>query len=125
MGLLESCTLLVPEELVLAEDIYQRVRILAAGIDTSRQAMALDVIKEVGPRGHYLRHKHTRANIRSLRFSELTAQLDPSGGFRDPIEVARQKTNWILENHHPLPLEEAQQIELNRILQAARREFGD
>lgn len=125
MGLLESCTLLVPEELILAEDIYQRVRILAAGIDTSRQAMALDVIKEVGPRGQYLRHKHTRTNIRNLRFSELTAQPDPSGGFRDPIEVARQKTNWILENHHPQPLEAAQQIELNRILQAAQREFGD
>ncbi len=127
MGLLESCTLLYPEELVLATDIYHRVRILVAGLDTSQEAMALDVIKAVGPRGQYLRHRHTRDHMRKLRFSDLTAQpVKESEGisYRDPIEAAREKVNWILEHHHPNPLEEAQQAELKRILQAADRELG-
>jgi hypothetical protein len=38
------------------------------------------------------------------------------------VEVAREKTEWILEHHHPKPLEEAQQAELKRILAAAERE---
>jgi len=51
-------------------------------------------------------------------------QPKPGGGYRDPVEVAREKTEWILKNHHPQPLEEAKQAELKRILQAAERELG-
>jgi hypothetical protein len=54
----------------------------------------------------------------------LTAQLGEGGGYRDPIEVAQEKTAWILENHHPEPLEEAKQVELKRILEAADQEIG-
>jgi hypothetical protein len=61
--------------------------------------------------------------MRKLEFSELTAQPIPGGGYRDPIEVAREKTEWILENHHPEPLGEAQQAEIKRILQAAEQEL--
>jgi trimethylamine--corrinoid protein Co-methyltransferase len=124
MGLLDGCTLLYPEELFLAADIYHRVRILAAGIDASPEALALDVIQEIGPRGHFLRHRHTRQHLHSLRFSELTSQPGDGGAFRDPVECAKDKVKWILENHHPLPLEAAQQAELKRILEAAEREWG-
>jgi trimethylamine--corrinoid protein Co-methyltransferase len=124
MGLLESCTVLYPEELVLDTDIYHRVRTDAAGLDTSRQALALDVVKAVGPRGHFLGQRHTRDHMRKREFSDLTAQLSEQGGYRDPIEVAQEKTNWILENHHPEPLDEAKQAELKRILQVADQELA-
>ncbi len=119
MGLLEGCTLLYPEALVLDTDIYHRVRIDAAGIDTSREELALDVIKAVGPRGHFLAHRHTRDRIGKLRLSDLTVPLGVGDSYRDPIERGRERTEWILENHHPQPLEEAQQSELKRILQVA------
>jgi hypothetical protein len=38
--------------------------------------------------------------------------------------VAREKTDWILENHQPEPLDSAQRAELTRILAAADRELG-
>ncbi len=120
MGLLQGCTLLYPEALALDTDIYQRVRYDVAGLDASSEALALDVIRTVGPRGHYLKQRHTRDHMRRRRFSDLVAQADPSGGWRDPIEVARQKVDWILQNHHPEPLEDSQRAELKRILQAAR-----
>ncbi len=123
MGLLESCTLLYPEQLILDGDIYQRVRIDAAGLDTHREAFALDVIKAVGPRGHFLSQRHTRTHMRRRRFSDLTSQLAADGGYRDPIEVAREKAAWILENHQPEPLSAAQQAELRRILEAAEKEL--
>jgi len=123
MGLLEGCTVLHPEELVLDTDIYHRVRIDAAGLDTSREALSLDVIKAVGPRGHFLRQRHTRDHMRKRQFSDLTAQPGGIERYRDPIEVAREKTDWILETHHPEPLEEAQQAELTRILQVADKEL--
>jgi trimethylamine--corrinoid protein Co-methyltransferase len=124
LGLLEACTLLYPEAVVLDSDIYHRVRIEAAGLDTSSEALALDVIKAVGPRGHFMRQRHTRDQVRRRVFSDLTGQPDGAGGIRDPIEVARDKVDWILKNHHPQPLDEAQQAELARILAAAGRDIG-
>jgi trimethylamine--corrinoid protein Co-methyltransferase len=124
LGLVESCKLLYPEEVVLDSDIYHRIRMEAAGLDTSREALALDVIKQVGPRSHFLKHRHTREHLRRRALSEVTNQADPSGGMRDPIEVAREKVKWILENHHPEALEDVQVKELNRILESADREIG-
>jgi trimethylamine--corrinoid protein Co-methyltransferase len=124
MGLLAGCTVLYPEELVLDTDIYHQIRINAAGLDTSREEMSLDIIKEIGPRGHYLSHRHTRTNMRRRQFSDITRQPGPDGRIRDPIEVAREKTVWILENHHPEPLAEEQQAELERILGAAEGELS-
>jgi trimethylamine--corrinoid protein Co-methyltransferase len=125
LGLREVCTLLSPEALVLDSEIYHTVRHEVAGLDTSREAMALDIIKAVGPRGHFLFQEHTRQKYRELKFSELTGQPKEGGGFRDPIEVARDKTDWILENHEPQPLAEEQAAELGRILKSAERDFGE
>lgn len=124
MGLLESCTVLYPEELVLAADIYHRVRITVGELDTSRTALALDVIKDVGPRGQFLGQRHTRDHMRHLRFSELTAPTATSGDLIDPIHLAKEKVDWILQNHHPQPLEEGQKKEFKHILESAEREFG-
>jgi hypothetical protein len=62
--------------------------------------------------------------LRRRRFSDITRQLGPDGSVRDPIEVAREKTDWILKNHQPEPLSSEQQAELDRILEAAARELG-
>jgi trimethylamine--corrinoid protein Co-methyltransferase len=124
IGLLESCMVFYPEQMILDSDIYHRVRFEAAGLDTSRDLLALDVIKEVGPRGHFLRHRHTRDHMRERVFSELTNQPAPQGGTRDPIDVARQKAEWILKNHYPIPLEDDKQRELARIVEVAGTEIG-
>jgi trimethylamine---corrinoid protein Co-methyltransferase len=124
LGLLESCTLLYPESVILDSDIYHRIRTETAGLDTSADAMALNIIKEVGPRGLFLKHRHTRQNLKRRAYSSLTSQVDRSGLVRDPVEVARQKVDLILTHHHPEPLEAAQQAELTRILVAADREIG-
>jgi len=55
MGLLRGSTLLYPEALVLDAELYNSVQENAAKLDTSPDFMALDVIRAVGPRGHYLR----------------------------------------------------------------------
>jgi len=124
IGLLKGSTLLYPEALVLDGEIYKSVRNSAAGVDTSPDHMALDVIQTVGPRRHYLREKHTRNYFRKLGFSDVVHIPDTGGSYQDPLEVAREKTNWILENHHPEPLSENQQSELTRIIKTAERELG-
>ncbi|MBL7161699.1 MAG: trimethylamine methyltransferase family protein [Anaerolineales bacterium] len=124
MGLVRGSTLLYPEALVLETEIYHNVRDSAKGVDTSPDQMALDVIQTVGPRGHFLREKHTREYFRELGFSEVLHIPDTGGSYRDPFEVARERTDWILENHHPEPLSGTQQSELTRIIKAAERELS-
>jgi trimethylamine--corrinoid protein Co-methyltransferase len=123
-GLRETCTLLCREALVLDTDLYHQVRVDTAGLDTSPDAFALDVVKAVGPRGHYLGQKHTRDHMRKWQLSELTDQPNGEDGYKDPIEVAWTKTEWILKHHHPEPLEDSQRRELSRILEAADGELG-
>ncbi len=124
LGLLESCTLLYPEEILLDSDIYHRIRIETAGLDTSSEALGLDVIKEVGPRGHFLRQRHTREYMHRRVFSELTSQPAQDGSLRDPITLARDKADWILLNHHPEPLPDFKKKELTQLLSLADREIG-
>jgi trimethylamine--corrinoid protein Co-methyltransferase len=124
LGLLESCTLLYPESILLDDDLYQRVRVETGGLEVDPKSLALDVIKDVGPRGSFLKHRHTRDNVRLLLYSDLTGQPDTHGSLRDVVEVARDKVNWIIQNHQPQPLEAAQQRELNHILAVADQQLG-
>ena len=122
MGLLESCTLFTPEQLVLDADLHERVRCTLAAFDTSREALALDVIRAVGPKGHYLYERHTRDELRRRRFSPLTGQVALDGTPIDPVDAARAEAARILAEHHPEPLDDARMRELARIVAAADRE---
>jgi len=124
MGLLRGSTLLYPEGLVLDAELYQSVRANAGGVDISLDKMALDVIQTVGQRGHYLGQHHTRDYMHKLEFSDVVHVPKKDGGYRDPLIVAREKTDWILKNHHPESLSEAQQAELNRIIETAEKELA-
>jgi trimethylamine--corrinoid protein Co-methyltransferase len=124
MGLLDACTAWYPEALVLDADLHDRVRADLAAFDTSPDALALDTIRAVGPRGHFLDQRHTRDGMRRLELSRLTEQPAPSGGMRDPVEVARAEAERILANHRPEPLGDAESREIARILLAADAEIG-
>lgn len=124
MGLLRGSTVLYPEALVLDTELYHNVRMDAERLDTSTDFMALDVIHKVGPRGHFLGQKHTRKHMRKLHYPELTIVPERDGNYRDAFDVAREKTDWILENHRPEPLSEQQQSELTLILKTAEKEMS-
>jgi trimethylamine--corrinoid protein Co-methyltransferase len=124
-GMLRASTLLVPEQIIFDDEIYHINRVLAEGIDTSLDGLALDVIATVGPRGHYLAQKHTRRRMREFWLPELTHPQsgmghEPPGHIR---ERARAKLDRILAEHQPEPLDKAVQAELHSILDAAAREL--
>ena len=124
MGLLHGSTILYPEELVLDAELYHSIFANMEQLDTSPDQMAVDIIQTVGQRGHYLRERHTRDFMHKLDYSEVLKIPKRDGGYRDPVEVAKEKTDWILENHHPEPLSKNQKSELTRILEAADKELG-
>lgn len=124
IGLRNTYTLLIPEAILFDDDLYHRARYAMMGIEVSPETLAVDVIQSVSPGGHFLSQKHTRKHMRQAMKRPITHQLDDDGKYRIPMEVAREKINWILENHHPEPLEAAKQQELTRILAAADKELN-
>ena len=125
LGLRETYTLLYPEAIILDDDIYHRARYALMNMEISSDELAMDVIERVGPGGHFLAQKHTRKHMPQAMKRSLAHQLDKEGKYRDPLEVAREKAAWILNNHKPEPLEKAKQTELTRILQAAGQELAN
>jgi trimethylamine--corrinoid protein Co-methyltransferase len=125
IGLNRSFTLLYPEAIILDDELYHRARYALTRMDVSDETLALDAIRDVGPAGHFLSQKHTRTHMRSVaKHMGITHEMDAEGKYRDPLDVAREKVTWILDNYQPEPLEKAKQAELTRILEVADQEFS-
>ena len=96
----------------------------AVGVQVQGNGKALmtcDMIKDVGPGGHFLAQKHTRRTIRDFWLPALTHPAPNIDGQPSPDIRQRAKATFerILVEHHPEPLPEDIQIELQIILQAA------
>jgi len=123
LGLTHTYTRLYPESLLLDNDIYQKARHYLMTMDISTETLALDTVDAVGPGGHFLAQKHTRHYMRDAMKRAISQQVGPDGRYRDPHDYAIEQTKWILANHHPEPLEDAKQKELDRILASADKEL--
>jgi trimethylamine--corrinoid protein Co-methyltransferase len=126
LGMLKASTLLVPEQIIFDDEIYHTHRILSQGLDLGGDGLALDVIADVGPGGHFLAQKHTRRHLRDVWIPKLT-QPRPAMDGTLPPDIrwrARAEFDRILAEHEPEPLEDAAQAELQAILDAAQRALG-
>ena len=123
IGLRDTYTLLYPEAIILDDDLYHRARFSLLEMEVSPEMLAVDIINQVKPGGHFLSQKHTRKHMRTAMVRGVIHQLDSMGKYRNQTEYAREKVTWILENHHPEPPPADVQKEINRILAAADKEL--
>ncbi len=90
--------------------------------------LAIDPIKEVGPGGDYLMHKHT--------FKYMRGQLKPefidrkmrgaweSAGAMSAYDKAVEKVKYILKNHTPDPLPDDVLGKIRSIVAETEKEMG-
>jgi trimethylamine--corrinoid protein Co-methyltransferase len=126
LGMLSASTLLVSEQIIFDDEIYHNHRVLTQGVDTNPDGIALDIIEAVGPGGHFLSQKHTRAHMRDIWIPDLTHPRVTTDGTQtgDIRKRAREKFDTILAEHEPQPLEEAAKDEINKILSKAEGQLG-
>jgi trimethylamine--corrinoid protein Co-methyltransferase len=122
MGLVGGATTLYPEEVILDQEGCLYVYEMLHDKQLDELDPALDVIREVGPRGHFLAQRHTRENVRRFRLSPLLRGKTSDGKPRDPRQVALEEFKHIAATHRPKPLPEEVLTELDRILAAAELE---
>jgi trimethylamine--corrinoid protein Co-methyltransferase len=125
LGMLDASTLLLPEQIIFDDEIYHTHRVLAEGIDTGSDGLALDVIASVGAGGHFLSQRHTRKYMREIWIPELTHPR-PARKEEKLTKIqdrAKQKFDKILSEHQPLPLDRTAQVELRNIINSAEQEL--
>jgi len=119
MGLMNSSMILYPEQIILDSAIAMDVYDTYKEFEFKDFEINLDVIKNVGPGGHYLREKHTRTHMRDFHYSPILHQLDANGKLRQPRDVAFDEFKKIYDTHKPEPLADNVLKEMDRILAVA------
>jgi trimethylamine--corrinoid protein Co-methyltransferase len=110
-GMLENMSSVAAEQFVIDNDILGMAMRVVRGIEVNDETLALDVIDEVGPGGHYLMAQHTLRHMRSELYypSEVVDRqgwdMWQEDGALDALERARRIARDILENHQPAPLD--------------------
>ena len=95
-------------QLVMDHEIIAVTRKVLEGIPVNDETLAVDVIKRVGARGHFLGEEHTYYNMRKLSSPDFIdrrmRQFWTEGGAKDLAAVCDEKARELLEKHRPEPL---------------------
>lgn len=67
-GFIEFCMTASYDKLVIDNELIGMVMRAVAGIEVNDETIALDVIKKVGPGGHYVAQRHTRRHMRKEHY---------------------------------------------------------
>jgi len=117
------------EMAVICDEICGIALKIARGIDVNDETLAFDIIREVGPCGHFLSHKHTLKFLEKGEiyipklFKRLSKDEWIKTGKKKIHEVARETAKKILKEHFPEPLPKDVQQKLTSVLKQAEEKL--
>jgi len=120
-----------PIQSILDDDVAGWIGRFLEGVTTSDEAMAIDLINQVGPiPGHYLSTAHTREWWRKEQWLPKAADLEAypvwvRSGKKDALVLAKERMDQILATHEPTPLTSDQEQAIEDILKEARQFYRD
>ena len=117
------------EMAVICDEIAGMVFRIIEGAHVTQENLALDLIREVGPRGNFLTRKHTIANLRKEIFVPklFDRNSEPAwtkSGAKGIYQVAKERVRSILREHSAEPLTQDVKKELANIVKKADDEIA-
>ncbi len=111
-GWLESGLLSGYEKTILDADLCGKLIAFARGMDLSKNAQAMDAIREVGPGEHFLGSAHTQANFQTAFYTPAVADNNSyeqwkADGELDAAKRANARWKKLLREYQPPPLDPA------------------
>jgi trimethylamine--corrinoid protein Co-methyltransferase len=107
-GLLQAARVFSFEQLLLDCEIFDILRVVAAGIPVDEERLAVEVIEAVGPRGHFMEQEHTLRYMREIwqpaLLDRMPAEAWERAGRPSARDRARERARQILATHEPEPL---------------------
>ena len=121
VGYLESGLAGSPEMMVLTDEIVSMTARFMQGVRVDDEALAVDVVDDVGPGGEFLSHDHTMAHWRELWLPQLfdrqRLEAWEEAGARDLGDRLRATTVALLDEHEVRPLPAGVEREIDVVLQ--------
>lgn len=114
------------EKAIIDNEVAAYVSKMLEGITVNDETLAVDVIREVGPEGHYLSQQHTLRHFISEHPLAKISDRKPIDQWlkeegKDVRDRAREKAREIVRTHHPVPLDRRIERELDEFIQRASK----
>ena len=124
VGYLGQGLLSNPASIVMCSEIISYVKRVVRGFDISREKLAVDTIRDVGPGGHFLTVQHTKSHFQEELWQPKYVNRDSPEAWagRGAVsyeEIVTQKARDILATHEPTPLPEDVHRKINEIAAAS------
>jgi trimethylamine--corrinoid protein Co-methyltransferase len=107
-ALMDAAQMVSPEGIVLVDEIVAMVKRIMGGVPVNDETLGLDVVREVGPGGHYLDTKHTFRHFREMWYPNFFDRVRQDVWLMgDQLSIGDKinaKTREILETHKVPPL---------------------
>ena len=89
---------------MIDDEICGMVKRIRKGLDINPDSLALDIISQVGPGGHFLDQEHTLINFRKEFYrpnlsNRVTFDEWKNNGSLQAMEIANKKFKTIIENY--------------------------
>ena len=115
------------EKAVIDNEVAANVSRILEGINVSDETIAIDAIRNVGPEGHYLAHKHTLKHFASEHPMPRMSDRKPTDQWMRDGSVgirsrAREKARKILQDHKPKPLDKSVEQVLDGFIEGVKKE---
>ncbi len=124
VGYLEAGLAVAPEMFVLTNEIISQTRRFVAGVRVDDEALAVEVVNDVGPGGEFMSHPHTLAHWREFWLPQVfdRQRLDPwqEKGAKDLNARLREATVALMNEHKVAPLPATIEAEIDYILKPRR-----
>jgi len=127
-GMLESGITFDFGQLVMDNEFARMLKHTINGFAVDTEALAVDIINEVGPAKDFLTHEHT---LRHMRSQSQPGLIDRKGmeewkasGAKDIYLRATEAARSILETHKPEPLPEDVAAQIKSIITDTEAELG-
>jgi trimethylamine--corrinoid protein Co-methyltransferase len=128
LGYLESGLCYSLAQLAICDEILGWLAHFTRGVDVSDEALAVDLIDEVGPDGQFLDTEHTLAHFRERWYPTLVDRNNYDGwqakGGTTLAERAAQRVEKILAEHRPEPLPDDVAQTVHAIVERAKAQYG-
>jgi trimethylamine--corrinoid protein Co-methyltransferase len=127
LGYLESGLCYSLAQLAICDEMLGWLAHFIRGVDVSDEALAVDLIDEVGPDGQFLDKEHTLAHFRERWYPTLVDRNNYDGwqakGGTTLAERATQRVEKILAEHQPDPLPDDVAQAVHAVVERAKAQY--
>jgi trimethylamine--corrinoid protein Co-methyltransferase len=129
LGYLESGLTGSLVQLVICNEILDWLDHFARGVEINDETLALDLIDDIGPDGHFLECEHTYRHFRERWYPDLFDRDNYEGwlgqGGKSLSERAAERVEAILVEHQPEPLPKEAAQSVHSIVRRAEARLGN